>query len=59
MSDKAQVGNPTPATYGGVEVDHPTIKKYVEQGQKQGMTKEQVMKIVGQPMEVIDKNWKR
>lgn len=55
MSD---VGNPTPAEYKEVSVEHPRIREYTKQAAREGFSKEHAMKIVGMPMEVIDKYYK-
>lgn len=41
--------------YKGVDTEHPTIVEYVKNAAKQGMSKERAMKIIGMPMEVIDR----
>lgn len=48
-------GNPTPAQYQGVDVDHPSIVSSIKECKKQGMSKERASQIVGMPMEVVDK----
>lgn len=43
--------------YGGVSVDHPRIVDTIHKMKKDGRTKEDAMRIVGMPMEVIDRHW--
>jgi len=49
------VGNPRAAKANGVDVDHPTIRKYTENLAKKGVSKEEAQKIIGMPGEVIDR----
>lgn len=55
MSDSPKVGNPTPAEYSGVSVEHPRIKEYGRQMAKMGLSKEEACKRLGMPREVVDK----
>lgn len=58
MAEKAvaEVGTPS---YAGVSVEHPRIVEAIKAGAKNGLTKEQVQKVVGMPMEVIEKHYKK
>ena len=56
--EKAQTEVSTPS-YQGVSVDHPRVVDTIKNCKKQGMTKEQAQKIVGMPMEIIDKVYNR
>lgn len=42
------------AEYQGVDVQHPRIKEYVENLTKMGKKKEEIVKIVGVPHEVVE-----
>ena len=46
------------AEYGGVDVDHPSIIAAVQNMTKQGKKKEDIMKIVGVPAEVVEMHQK-
>jgi len=54
----SEVGNPTPPEYKGVSVEHPRVREYLKNCAKQGFSKEHAMKIVGVPMEVVDRVYK-
>lgn len=41
--------------YNGVDVNNPRIVEYIKSAAKQGKTKQEVMKLVGMPYEVVDK----
>jgi len=56
--EKAKVDVTTPE-YQGVSVEHPRIVDTIKNCKKQGMTKEQAQRIVGMPMEIIDKVYNR
>jgi hypothetical protein len=56
MADESVVRVETP-TYAGVSVEHPRIVDTIKQCAKQGMSKEQAMKITGMPMVVVDKHY--
>ena len=43
------------ASYNGVSVDHPRIADALKNCAKQGMSKVEAAKIVGMPMEVVDR----
>ena len=43
------------AKASGVDVDHPSIVSTIKNGAKQGMSREQIMKITGMPKEVVQK----
>lgn len=58
MSNEEKVGNPTPAEYNGVSVEHPRIREYGRNMAKQGIPKEQAAKLLGMPREVVDKIYK-
>ena len=42
------------AEYAGVDVQHPRIKEYVENLTKMGKKREEIVKIVGVPHEVVE-----
>ncbi len=58
MADEKPVVKVTDPTYGNVSADHPTIVTACKNLAKQGVSKEQAMKIVGMPMEVIDRHYR-
>ena len=41
--------------YHNVDVDHPTIVSAIQNLSKQGKRKEEIMKVVGMPAEVIER----
>jgi len=57
MADEKAKVNVTTPEYQGVSVEHPRIVDTIKKCKKQGMTKEQAQKIVGMPMEVIDRHY--
>ena len=42
--------------YQGVDVDHPRIVEFVKQATKNGLPKEQIAKLAGMPVEVVEKH---
>jgi len=56
--EKAQTSVSTPE-YQGVSVEHPRIVEAIKACKKNGLTKEQAQKVVGQPMEIIDKHYQK
>lgn len=44
-----------PATYQGVRVDHPDIIAGIENLARQGRTNEDICRIIGMPVEVVEK----
>ena len=57
MADEKATAKVTTPQYAGLDVDHPRIVDAIKQGAKRGMTKEQIQKVVGMPMEVVDKHF--
>ena len=45
----------TSPKYAGVDVDHPRIVEYIRNMLKQGEKKEKIAKVVGMPLEVVDR----
>ncbi len=54
-ADKPRVSVQTP-TYGGVSVDHPSIKAAIQTMAKQGRKVEEIMRVTGMPGEVVRKH---
>ena len=56
MKNRAHVDSPT---YAGVNVDNPRIVAAIKECAKRGVSKEETMKVVGMPMEVVDKHYNK
>jgi len=61
MMEGQQIGNPEAPKIDKeklVRADHPSLVSTIRQAAKQGMSKEQAMKITGAPREIIDTHYK-
>lgn len=54
----SEVGNPQSKEVAGVSIDNPTIREYTKNMAKMGISKEEAMKRIGMPMEVIDRYYR-
>ena len=56
MSDKASGASVESTHYAGVSVEHPTIISTIKNMVKQGKKKEEIMRVVGMPGEVVERH---